>query len=256
MMLFGIATMTFLTSCDPTDDGNSEPILVVDPDGTISAVENSVVTVEVYASQNSTTTKKLESLEVDADGTASDTLIEFPNNTASQNFTFSFVAPLAGQQDNVTFILTDKDGKTNSVTLTINGTSSVTTTPLGAATSFSMVRCGSNNDPEMFGLKFDLVNGSSPNFNAVLVTTTADKLVELTTAQWTSITTKEDLQAAVDGGTASTQFTLALGAAGQVLDKVVATKVGSTYSLIHFDNSDQATCSGGTEWTLEGDYKE
>lgn len=252
MMLFGIATMTFLTSCDPTGDSDTAPLLTVTPSESGEVLENTIITVDVTGGQNPETKKDLKTLTIVKPGT--DTTITI--NAATYAETFTFVAPVAGQSDTYTFRLTDKGDGEIEKSFTLTGTTGVTTTPLGSATSFSMVRCGSNNDPEMFGLKFDLVNGSSPNFNAVLVTTTADKLVELTTGEWTSITTEEALQAAVDGGTGSTQFTLALGGSGQALNKVVATKVGTTYSLIHFDNSTQATCSGGTEWTLEGDYKE
>ncbi|MEZ4929493.1 MAG: hypothetical protein R2777_05725 [Chitinophagales bacterium] len=51
-MLFGIATMTFLSSCgDSTNTGEDAPLLTVTPSESGNVVEGTVVTVEVSAGQ-------------------------------------------------------------------------------------------------------------------------------------------------------------------------------------------------------------
>lgn len=251
-VMAAILGLGFMSSCDTTIT-DVDPLLTIATTGLGAGntiLEGNTFTISVTAAENPESKSKLEDLVIVKPG--ADTTIVI--NASSYAETFTYNAPAAGQVAEYTFTLTDKDNVTVSQTVTVTGEANVVATPLGAATAFTMVRCGSNNDPVAHGLQFDAVTGASPNFTAVVIkVAAADKLVELSAAEWSSITTVEDLEAAVAAGTGIAQITMTLGGA---VNSVVATQEGSVYKLINFTNaSSPAPCSGGSEVTLTGEYK-
>lgn len=255
LILGVILSIGFMSSCDTVDPGTQNPLLTLTTIGlsaTNTVNEDSTFTVNISVGENPESKSNIEDLVVTTPGP--DTTIAV--NAPTGNYSFVYNAPADGQTATYTFSATDKAGKTAAQTLTVTGEADsiiVQPTPLGAATAFSMERCGSNNNPEMFGLEFSSVTGAGP-FNAVVMTSTADKMVVLTSGEWTSITSVEDLTAAVDGGTSVASITMpATGAVNQV----VGVKTGTSYTLVHFTNvTAPSPCAAGSMVTITGDSKE
>ncbi|MCB0537297.1 MAG: hypothetical protein KDE33_07180 [Bacteroidetes bacterium] len=138
-MLFGITTMTFLSSCgDSTNAGEDAPLLTVTPSESGNVVEGTVVTVEVSAGQNPTSKKDLKTLTVATPGT--DTTITI--NAPTYSVTFNVTAPQEGQSDTYTFTLTDKADVSTTKSFTLTGTSSSTGTNFGAEISGAFFHIG------------------------------------------------------------------------------------------------------------------
>ncbi len=248
VLLLGLIAISFMSSCDTTEEpGEENPTIVLTPSGDISAVEGDSVSITATLGRNTLSKSNLESFEVDADGTSNDTLVEYPNNTTNESFTFEVNAPVAGQQNTVTFTLTDKAGKTAAKTVKITGA-----TALSAPTAF-----GVEGVPgilgiglEQFGLKW-----SSDYSRFVIVKQHADnKLVSLSTTDWTNLITKEDLKDAVDSAVDISPYVGVSETASGTYGDVIATKKGNDYYLI---NVKVGTVSGGGTLrpTIIGNYK-
>ncbi len=80
------------------------------------------------------------------------------------------------------------------------------------------------------------------------------KFVELSSAQWTSITTKEDLAAAVEAGTDMTVYEGVSAEASSAYDVVLATKYNNEYFMIHIQNATVVVGGTGTTITITGKY--
>jgi hypothetical protein len=83
----------------------------------------------------------------------------------------------------------------------------------------------------------------------------ATKFVQLTPAQWASITTKEDLAAAVDAGTDIVEYSGVSAEATGTYDDVLATKYNDEYFIIHVTNATVVVGGSGTTITITGKYK-
>ena len=81
------------------------------------------------------------------------------------------------------------------------------------------------------------------------------KLVELTAAQYTSITNYTDLQTAVDNGTALTEYKKISTEATSTYNNVIATKYNGKYYLINITKATIETATAGTTITITGNYK-
>ncbi|MEZ4929495.1 MAG: hypothetical protein R2777_05735 [Chitinophagales bacterium] len=241
--------MTFLSSCDPSGDSDVTPLLTVTPSESGNVVEGTVVTVEVSAGQNPSSKKDLKTLVITKPGT--DTTITI--NAATYAGTFTFVAPLAPQSDTYTFTLTDKADEVATKSFSLTGTSGTTTTPLGSATPFTWQRVGGSAGTGLsqFGLSW-----TSNTSTSAIIADAADKLVVLSSSQWSSLTTQEDLQAAIDAGTGVAQYTGVSSQQNGTYDDVLGTKNGSNYYLIHVTSGQVSTSGSGTTITITGNYKE
>lgn len=252
-ILLGLTAIGFMSSCDTTENPEEEaPLLTITTsglDGNNEIVEGGDYTVEVIGAQNPTSAKKLKTLKIETPG--SDTLITI--NAATYNGSFLVDAPAAGVTDNFTFILTDNADVKTTKTLSVTGTSSVTTTPLNAASAFEWKRIGgaAGTGLAQFGLKWTSNSGTS-----AIIADDADKLVVLSASEWTSITTQEDLQLAVDNGTGVADYRGVSATANQTHDDVLATKNGNDYYLLHVTSSTVTSNTAGTTITINGQYKD
>ncbi|MGB1248569.1 MAG: hypothetical protein ACPG4Z_06755 [Chitinophagales bacterium] len=248
-ILLGLFAVSFLASCE-TEDGVDTPLLTLSPSADQSAEPGTLVTIAVTAGENPSSKSKLKELDVDYAGTTEDVTESLSGSTFSATYTFT--VPADGQSDIVTFTVTDKAGETTTKSITIIGEAAVTTTDLSAATSFQWERTGSNDGTglSMFGLEWT----SNSATNAIVSNGTADKFVELSSADWTSLTTVEDLTAAIDAATAITTYEEVSATGDDTYDDVLGTKVGTEYYLIHVTSS-TSTFSGSTVITVDGEYK-
>lgn len=128
-MLFGIATLSFLTSCDSTSDDPSDiaPLLTVTTSASGDVEAGTPVTVEINAGQNPTTKKDLKTLLITTPGP--DTTVTINAPTFAANFTIT--APAVGQSHTYTFKLTDKGDGVAEKSFTLTGVSGTTGTTFG-----------------------------------------------------------------------------------------------------------------------------
>lgn len=250
-VMLGLVSLTFFASCgEETEDVS--PILTITPSGSIDVVEGELFEVEVFAGENQTSKKRIETLTIQRPvGGDSVTTVQ----QATFNGTFEFVGPTEGQTVQYTFIATDRDGETASKTLTVTGTEDPSnTTPLSAETSFQWQRVGGADGTGLsqFGLQWESNSATS----AIITTSAQVKLVILTSAEWTSIETKEDLSVAVDAATGVTSYTgVSVQAPSQTYDDVIATSVGGEYYILRVESSTASSSAAGTTITVNGNYK-
>lgn len=262
LLFVGALGLTTMSSCTP-DEENAKPTISFIAEGASVTADkadlelDAPVLFKMSLDQSIDTKKNIKTLSVKSISNNNiniDTTIQV--NKDNTLLSLNFYAPSTySTAEKFTFTITDNAGVTATKVITLTTKAEpVTSTPLSAATTFTMVRCGGANDPVAYGMKFDAVIGSSPNFTADYVIT-GDLMVMLTATQWSSLTTQDDLKTAVDDGTAITSFDLDLNNAG-VLDTYVATKEGGTYTFVHFTaySSSLETC--GTQYTITADYKQ
>ncbi len=185
--------------------------------------------------------------------------IALSGNSVS-NQTFQVILPSSGVTAGTltfTFTATDKDGEewadTKDVTITLKEPVP-DETDLTAAAAFEWARDGANTATGLsqFGLEW---NSSSKAVNAHITPASGNKMVILTTAQWTSITTQEGLASVVDAGTAATSYDAVdiTGTTGNdIYDDVIATKVGTSYYMLHVTDFNVPS---GVDRRIGGDYK-
>ena len=153
------------------------------------------------------------------------------------------------------FTVTDKDDQTYSMTYTVTKKDNAEEThPLDAASSFTWERVGGNaaTGLDTYGLKW---TSNAKATHAQVKKDNATKLVILTSAQWTSIETKEDLAAAVEAGSDVDVYDNVSTDASATYDDVIATKVGSEYFIIHVTKATVTSDNSGTTVTITGESK-
>ncbi|MEX0811516.1 MAG: hypothetical protein WD048_04805 [Chitinophagales bacterium] len=212
------------------------------------------IIVGINSSENSISGSKLNNFKVERQLTGQNSpavVVDSSINESTFNFTGGFIASTSENVETFTFTVTDKNGEFASVSFVV--TTEGATTALGSAQSFTWERCGSTPGTGLstFGLKWESNTGTS-----AIITEDADKLVILTAAEWTSITTQEGLADAVDNGTGVTQYSDVSSQASASYDDVLATKNGSNYYLIHVTNGVVTTPACGTKIVITGEYKE
>lgn len=262
LLFVGILGMTFISSCTPDEKTDVKPTISFSSNGAgitgdVTVAPSAPLAFIVSAGENPSTKKNLKDIRVQSwkDNTPNiDTTITI--NAPTYANTFNFNARIQNSKtEKFTFTVTDKAGESVAKSFTITTEDAVVLSPdLTTAASFTMVRCGSANDPVKYGMQFDQVVGTSPNFSARYINT-VDKMVAMTSSEWSSLITQEDLATAVDNGTAITTFDLNLNNSGAI-DYYVATKDGSNYTFVHFTAYSSSSEACGTEYTITGEYKE
>ena len=152
-----------------------------------------------------------------------------------------------------TFTITDKNGQMSELSFTI--TTESATTPLGAAEVLAWERVAGADGTglDMFGLKW---TSNGKEVMAQIEKDMADKFVELTHADWTSLETVEDLAAAVEAGADMTMFDkISAEQASSTIDYALATKYNGEYFLIHLTDATVVVETAGTTITINGMYK-
>lgn len=255
LILFSCAGIMFLSSC--TDEDPVPPTVTfkggagyVDDNTTLEPSETFKSGITATAGD-----KKLATFTVKRSGIISAT--EVDSSISGDNFSFerNFTAAATEGVETWTFTVTDKDGESASVEFAITTVEPDTTTPLGSAQNFSWVRCGSSNNPDLsqFGLAWTGNTGS-----VAIIKKDADKLVILSSGEWSSITTVEGLMSAVDNGTDVVDYRgVDVVQASSTYDDVIATKKGSDYYILHITSSTvvDKTSTCGYEVTINGEYK-
>ena len=154
---------------------------------------------------------------------------------------------------NYTFTVTDKDGETKEVSFEI--TVEAATTPLGNAQSFTWERVGSNDGTGLsqFGLEWT----SNTTQSAIVTTDANTRMVDLGSNAWTSLSTQEDLSAAIADGTGISQYTnvSVVGPGLDSYDDVLGVSHNGTDYLIHVTQGD-VTGNTVLTFTITGEYKQ
>jgi len=200
----------FLTSCSDDEDEAVGPSLQffatgVNGDVTLEPGEVFTVSWDAQAGDANLQTFSVTKNGVDANGANNSYPVELSGSdrdryTADDDFTAD---PNEGVYAYV-FTVRDRDGLSASRTINVTVEESSTTTPLSDAQDFTWQRVGGSAGTGL--AQFGLAWTSNTSTSAV-IKKDADKLVILSTADWTNITTKEDLMAAIDGGTDTDEYT-------------------------------------------------
>ncbi len=258
--LFLVAGAMF-TSC--SDEGTDEPkelkpVISFKTGGTfissdVTINEGESIDVGVICTTNSNSNAKLNNVKIYTivNNVAQAAIIDSTINTSAfdANYSITFIDAFTGK---LYAEVTDKDGQKNNVSFNI--TVEVATTPLDAEADFTWQRVGgaAATGLDMFGLKW--TSNGKPVY-AEIKKDLASKFVQLTPAQWTSITTKEDLAAAVDAGTDILEYSGVSADASGTYDDVLATKYNDEYFIIHVTAATVEVIGSGTTITITGKYR-
>lgn len=244
-----LVTLGFFTSCDPAGTDDLPPVITItEPTADTIEVEiGSAVTFKVSLSSDNT----LKSFQVlnDTDG------VTFTNDSKTFSGTSDEVVEVtatvtnaveAGKKIVLTFVVNDEKGTSNVKKVIVAKSS------LSAAQAFEWKRVGGGASEGLakFGLKWDSNTGTS-----VVITNGATKFVKLPNDAWTTITTADQLKAAIDGAANITKWEEVSSQASKAYDFSLGTLFEGTYFLIHVTNGKVETAAAGTTITITGEYK-
>jgi len=150
-----------------------------------------------------------------------------------------------------TFTVTDKDGNTDAVTFTV--TVDAGTTALSTPASFTWQRAGSAAATGLaqFGLKWTLNSATS----AIVALDAGTKMVILTSAQWSSLSTQEDLASAITAGSAVTEYRGVSSSADGTYDDVLGVSHNGMSYILNVTQGTVNTGGVGTTITITGEYR-
>lgn len=168
--------------------------------------------------------------------------------------TIAFV-DASNNEGTTTYTFTSSDGVTSkTVTYNVTVVESVNETPLSSATAFEWKRIGGNAGTGLaaFGLKWT----SNTSTSAVVAIESGTVMVELPSESWTSITTREELAAAIASGTQISEYQGVSVTQSNLYDDVLAVSHNGVDYLLHITAADVQTGGGsGTTVTIGGQYK-
>ncbi len=152
---------------------------------------------------------------------------------------------------NYTFSVVDFDGNVEEVSYAV--TVQANTTPLSSAQAFQWERVGGNAGTGLaqFGLEWT----SNSTTSAIVAVDAATKMVELSAADWTGITTQEDLAAAISNGTAVSEYRGVSSQANGTYDDVLGVNHNGVNYLLNIQEGTVSTGGSGTTITIDGEYK-
>ncbi|MCD4745672.1 MAG: hypothetical protein K8R58_05185, partial [Bacteroidales bacterium] len=255
-----IAGMIF-SSCKKDEDDNDPidltPTINLKGDagytsGDVTINEGDTILVGIIALSNTNSGKKLTNFKLTlTSNNVPQVLIDSTLNGTTFDVNYKIGFPDASVV-RLSAKITDKDGQSKEISFNI--TIEEVATPLDAAADFTWQRIGANPGTglDMFGLKWTW-NGKA--VNAKIEKDGADKLVQLSSAEWNSIETKEDLAAAVEAAADISIYEGVSAEASATYDDVLATKYNGEYFIIHVENATVETGTGGTTITITGEYK-
>jgi len=252
--LLAMASVVVITSCKKDDEPPPPPTINLSTDAGFIFQDVTITSGDSIRFKVTATSEKLTSFtyQVSYDAAALTTLknVSISNQP---NFTWdtAFTARSVVGTEAYTFTFTDKNGTSASKTITI--TTQAATTPLSSETAFTWFRCGGGSGSGLLTVGLEWTSNTATS--AIITPITGNKLVILTSADWTSITTKEALQTAVDNGTAATQYDGVSVVSSNTYDDVLGTKNGANYYLIHVTNGTVTTPPCGTQIEITGGYK-
>ncbi len=175
------------------------------------------------------------------------------NNSASDS--------LRGKVNIYNFMTTDVNGKSGNKDFRVYFADSAA---LSVASSFQWVRCGSgaSTSPDLakFGLAWTSnTNPTNPSptnpVRAIIKSNSTTKLVVITSAKFSEITTKERLKELIDAGTDVDDYRKVDGFATRTYNDVLGTKVGDEYFLLNVTKGTVSTPTCGTNIVIDGMFK-
>jgi hypothetical protein len=260
------ASSLFLTSCEDDDTTSLGPTLIMEElgsgksSGEISVTPGTTLT---FTWDSRKGDRDLNTFAITMSGT--NTVSPVPVSNRGNEFPYTitnandetYVDTLtvnAGSnlgKTSYTFTVTDKDGNTKSVSFEV--TVEAGSTPLSAAKTFEWKRVGgaAGTGLAQFGLEWTQNSGSS----AIVKQDASTKMVQLTSGEWSSITTDVELAAAVDGGTDIADYRGVSATANGTYDDVLGVAYNGDYFLIHVTKGTVTTGGSGTTITIDGEYK-
>ena len=153
-----------------------------------------------------------------------------------------------------TYAFTSSDGVTSkTVTYNVTVVESVNETPLSDAENFEWERVGGNPGTGLaaFGLKWTSNTASS----AVVAIESGTTMVELSGDSWDTITTREELAAAIASGTQIDAYEGVSVTAPGLYDDVLAVSHNGVNYLLHITAADVQSGGEGTTVTIQGQSK-
>ncbi len=251
----------FATSCSKDDDTTTpvdkSPTLnfkgdagYVSQDATVTLGDT--IKIGVLANSNKTSNAKLVSVKYEI--IANNTVIHTDDSTfKAKAYDYDYMFPVHQAVDfTVKFTVTDKKDEKTSKSIKV--TVKPLTTDLPEAAHFKWERIGAvATGLEPFGLKWEQ---NAKEVKAKIVKETATKLVKLAPADWTNITTVEDLQTAIEAGKDMDAFHEISAEATNTYDIVLGIALANGgYSLVHITNANVSTNASGTTVTITGGHK-
>lgn len=243
-----VAMMTVFTSCEDVDGLLDTSDVVID---VTSAIDAEYLVGEVYTVKFTVeaTDSKIDEIVVRKNGADFYTVDDVEKYSNIVTFTDS---SLVADSYSYLIIVTDKDDVQTTATVII--TVKEATTPLADAVDLTWTRIGgadATGDLAMFGLDWTGNEGGK-----VIIKNEATKLVVLTEADWTNLTTVEALAEAVETATGVEQFDAISTDASGTYNEVIATVKDGVYYMINITKSNVSfDATIGTTITILGAYK-
>ena len=207
----------------------------------------------ITASSNANSGKKLNSVKYTV--TSNNVVVlEFDSVFSETSYNLDYIFNMSDPGQGVfNFVVTDKDGQTKSISLTVTAESADTPLGVAADTYFERVGGAAGTGLEGFGLQW---TGNAKLVNAVIKKDAATKLVQLTAAEWTSITTVEALAAAVDAAADMEDYRGISADADGTYDDLLACIFNDEYYMIHLTSATVAVDAvNGTTIKIYGQSK-
>lgn len=244
-----VAAVTFV-GCKKDEEEPVAPTVTISQDKT-EAWQGDTVTFTISASSD----QDLNTLKISFDPYQADFDSTFAKGKHSVSVTYKYKVPgsaVNNTSHTLTVKVTDSESLSTSKTASISIKEPVTTTPLGAETAFTWSKCATTIAGfSAVGLTSTSNSASGPK----IVKGTATKFVVLSAADWTSITTKEALQAKVDATAETTSYETIIFGSNKTYNEVIATINSGVYTIINITGSNSSTQSCGTEIIITGKTK-
>lgn len=209
-------------------------------------------TIGITASSNANSGKKLKSVKYTVTSNNA-VVLEFDSifSETSYNLDYTFNMENAGEAV-FKFDVTDKDDQMKSISLTVTAESA--DTPIGAAadTYFKRIAGAAGTGLDGFGLKW---TSNLKETHAVIAKDAATKLVQLTAAEWTSISTVEALTAAVDAAADMADYRGISTTVSGDYDEVLGVIYNGEYYMIHLTSATVVVDGNGTTVEIYGQSK-
>lgn len=253
----GLAVVSCSKDDDETTPVDENPVInfkggaeYISEDATVKIGED--FKIGITANENSNTGKNLRNVGFTV--TSNNQVVlegDSAFNESSYNVDYIFNLANAGEAV-IKFEVTDKNDKKSDVSLTI--TAEPATTDLEEAQDLLWTRVGgaAATGLDGFGLKWE---NNLKLVSAVIAKDAATKLVELSSDSWTTITTVEDLKAAIDAADDMDDYRGISVDANGIYDDVLGVIYNDEYHMIHLTKTEVVVDNNGTTVNITGQSK-
>lgn len=265
-LLFLAVLVPFVMSCGKDDPSEGAATITFDKVSTPQVLEDgSLIVNGSVKSKEGTTIESIiatcvYTMENGQKGYAEIGNISIFTKEASNHYTFAFTKNTKGIADHINNIqgvkieAVVKNGDKSDLTFDIKPYGEIVEpTELGAAVAFQWVRAAGKDATGLgvFGLEWK-TNSSTA---AIVKKSSAVKFVELKAADWTTITTKEALKAAIDAGTDMADYQGISVTADKTYDVALGVRYNDVDYMLHITKSTVKSDASGTTVTVDGSYK-